>query len=126
MVLPRSVAHFNRHVTNPITRRFAAWMPTFAIVTHVGCKTGQRYQTPVNVFQRPGGKYVFALTYGPGALWVRNVLAAGTCEVVTSGRQLTLVEPRLYEDRSQRTTPVPHRWLLHVLGVSQFLEMRSA
>ena len=36
MPLSRRVAHFNRRVTNRLTRHIAWWAPGFAIVTHVG------------------------------------------------------------------------------------------
>ena len=38
--------------------------------------------TPLAVFRR-GDRRVFALTYGPDVHWVKNVLAAGRCEIVT-------------------------------------------
>jgi hypothetical protein len=34
--------------------------------------------------------YVFALTYGPDTDWVKNVLAAGGCELRTRGRAIRL------------------------------------
>ena len=56
-----------RHVVhryiNPITRPVATRLPTFAILTHRGRKSGRTYQTPINVFQR-GNDYFFFLTYG--------------------------------------------------------------
>src|SRR5258708_9874623 len=35
--------------------RFAARLPGFGIVTHVGRKSGRIYRTPVNVFREPDG-----------------------------------------------------------------------
>ena len=40
---------------------------------HVGRRSGASYRTPVLVFEL-GEAYVVALTYGPGADWVRNVM----------------------------------------------------
>ena len=48
---------------NPVTRLFAGWLPWFAILTHVGRRSGRSYQIPINAFRR-GDHYVFALTYG--------------------------------------------------------------
>src|SRR5207245_3378116 len=59
----RWVASFNLAVTNRITNRFAARLPGFGMVTHVGRKSGRVYQTPVNVFRFPDG-FLIALTYG--------------------------------------------------------------
>ena len=50
MKLPPRLARFNRHVTNPIQRMWAGWAPSFAIIEHVGRRSGKRYRTPVNVF----------------------------------------------------------------------------
>ena len=47
----RWVAAFNLAVTNRITSRFAARLPGFGILTHVGRKSGRIYGTPVNVFR---------------------------------------------------------------------------
>ena len=98
MPLSRRVAHFNRRVTNRLTRHIAWWAPGFAIVTHVGRRSGRTYRTPVNVF-RDGDRYVFALTYGRDADWVRNVLAAGRCEIRTRGRTVRLEQTRAVHRR---------------------------
>lgn len=122
MPMSRSMARFNHYVTNPVFRRFAGWVPGFAIVTHVGRRTGKSYRTPVNVFKRQRG-YVFALTYGSSALWVRNVLAAGECEMETQGRHVHLASPRLHVDPSLRGMPAFVRFVLRRNDVSEFLEM---
>jgi hypothetical protein len=51
----------------------------------------------VNVFPTEDG-YRFALTYGTDTDWVKNVLAAGGCQLETRGRVVRLVAPRLYHD----------------------------
>ena len=76
MPLPRVVARLNKRYTNrliePIVRRFSG----FAIVGHVGRRSGAAYRTPVNVFECRGS-LVVALTYGSSADWAQNVLAGG-------------------------------------------------
>jgi deazaflavin-dependent oxidoreductase (nitroreductase family) len=120
--IPKSVARFNKHVTNRLTGRVAGWLPGFAIVIHVGRKSGNEYRTPVNVF-RDGDRYVFALTYGRDTDWVRNVTAAGRCRIETRGKTLSLDAPVLFRDPSRRLIPVPARWILGVLQVADFLAM---
>src|SRR6266403_3100953 len=78
----RWVAAFNLAVTNRITSRFANRLPGFGILTHVGRKSGRVYRTPVNVFRVPDG-FLIALTYGRDSEWVRNVVAAGNCQLET-------------------------------------------
>jgi deazaflavin-dependent oxidoreductase (nitroreductase family) len=125
MPIPKRVARFNKHVTNRVTIRVAGWMPGFAIVAHVGRRSGRSYRTPVNVF-RHGERYVFALTYGPAADWVRNVLAAGGCELQTRGRTVALADPQRLHDPSRRQVAVPARWLLRLLRVEEFLALTEA
>lgn len=124
MPIPRGVARFNTHVTNHVTRHIASWAPGFAIVTHVGRRSGRTYQTPVNVF-RDGDRYVFALTYGRDSDWVRNVVAAGGCEVETRRRTRRLVQPELFTDPTRGLIPRPARWILRALDVQDFLALRA-
>lgn len=81
----RWVAAFNRIFLNRITALFAAQLPGFGILTHVGRKSGRAYRTPVNVFRVPDG-FLIALTYGRDSEWVKNVLAAKRCQLETRGR----------------------------------------
>jgi deazaflavin-dependent oxidoreductase (nitroreductase family) len=80
----RWVTALNLAVTNRITSRFAARLPGFGILTHVGRKSGRVYRTPLNVFRAAEG-FLIALTYGRDSEWVRNVVAAGTCQLETRG-----------------------------------------
>lgn len=122
MPLPRRLAEFNKVVTNRISRHIAGWAPGFAIVHHRGRRSGRAYDTPVNVFKRTGG-YLFALTYGEGE-WVKNVIAAGGCEITTRHRTVALHEPRLFRDADRADIPIPARWILGLVKVDEFLEMK--
>ena len=125
MAIPRSVARFNARVTNRVSRPFAGRLPGFAVVTHVGRRSGRTYQTPVNMF-RDRERYVFALTYGADSQWVKNVMAAGGCEVRTNGTTVRLCEPRIFTDPYHRLVPGPVRIALRILDVNDFLSMRPA
>jgi deazaflavin-dependent oxidoreductase (nitroreductase family) len=125
MPISRRVAHFNRRVTNRVTRHIAGWMPGFAIVTHVGRRSGRVYDTPVNVF-RDGDRYVFALTYGAESDWVRNVIAAGGCEIRTRRMKVRLRDPKRFRDPSHRLVPIPARWILRVANVDEFMALIPA
>jgi deazaflavin-dependent oxidoreductase (nitroreductase family) len=125
MTIPKTVARFNAHVANRVSRPFAGWLPGFAVVTHVGRRSGRTSQTPVNMF-RDGERYVFALTYGADSQWVKNVMAAGGCEVRTKGTAVRLCEPRIFTDPDRRLVPGPVRVALRLLDVNDFLSMRTA
>ena len=123
MPLPGWLAQLNRSVTNRVTRPVAGRLPWFGIVIHTGRRTGTRYRTPVNLF-RDGDRYVIALTYGRDRDWVRNVLAAGGCEVETRGHTVRVIEPHIVRDERQRPVPAAIRPFLKAMGVTEFLELR--
>ena len=113
---------FTNRIVNPITRRFAGQLPGFAILSYVGRRSGKRYRTPMNVFHHEG-RFVFALTYGREAQWVKNVLAAGTCEIEELGRTTRLADPELIVDPAGRLVPAPVRLFLRLQDVTDYLLM---
>ncbi len=125
MPFPRALAKLNRIGLNRIVRYIAPWMPGLGLVIHVGRKSGAVYRTPVNVFTRDG-HYTFAMTYGPRTDWVRNVRAAGGCEVLTRRRSVRLVEPRIVHDETRAAISPLARPVLWLLRVSNFLVMDAA
>ncbi|HEY7068268.1 MAG TPA: nitroreductase family deazaflavin-dependent oxidoreductase [Chloroflexota bacterium] len=127
MPLPRALARFNRRVTNRFFMRRPAWLrpPGFAVVVHRGRVSGREYRTPISAFRRRGG-YVVALTYGPRAEWVRNVLAAGGCGLERHGRRLRLTNPRVVRDPARRLVPLPVRLVLRLLSADHFLLLDAA
>jgi deazaflavin-dependent oxidoreductase (nitroreductase family) len=118
----RWVAAFNLAVTNRITSRFAARLPGFGILTHVGRKSGQVYRTPVNVFRVPEG-FLIALTYGRDSQWVRNVLTGGGAELETCGERYRLSAPRIVHDPTRRRFPLPVRMVLRLIGANDFMQL---
>ena len=116
---------FTTRVVNPITRRFAGHLPWFGIVVVRGRRSGIVRRVPMNVF-RAGQDYAFALTYGADVDWVKNVLAAASCELETRGRSVGLREPIVIHDPTRRLMPLPVRFFLGLLGVTEFLRMRPA
>lgn len=120
----RFMRPFTTRVVNPITRPFAGRLPGFGILSYVGRRSGRRYRTPINVF-RHGQDYVVALTYGSDVDWVKNVMAAGGCELETMGRSFHLTDPRLFVDPKQRLMPLPVRLFLRLMRVTEFLSMRA-
>jgi deazaflavin-dependent oxidoreductase (nitroreductase family) len=124
MAAPRWIARFNKHATNRVTGRFADRLPGFGVVLHTGRKSRRAYRTPVNVFRTSDG-YAIALTYGTQSEWVRNVVAAGGCTLVTRGHTVDLTAPQLVHDERRRFVPPPVRAILSLLGVADFLVLRE-
>jgi deazaflavin-dependent oxidoreductase (nitroreductase family) len=121
----RWVAAFNLAVTNRITSRFAARLPGFGILTHVGRKSGRVYRTPVNVFRAPDG-FLIALTYGRESEWVRNVVSAGACQLETRGVQYQLSSPTIVHDPTRRRFPIPVRIVLRLIGADDFMQLSTS
>jgi deazaflavin-dependent oxidoreductase (nitroreductase family) len=123
MPAPRWVARANKAGLNRLTKLIAPWAPGWAVVIHRGRKSGRMFRTPLWAFRRNGG-YVIALTYGPGADWVRNVLADGGCELETRRRRYQLGAPRLYRDENASDMPAFIRFMLRrVIKAPEFLSL---
>jgi deazaflavin-dependent oxidoreductase (nitroreductase family) len=118
------MATVNRRVTNRIMGVAAPRLPGFGVVRHTGRHSGRPFRTPVNVFAADGG-YVVALTYGARSDWVKNVMAAGGCELEHRGRRERLGSPRVVHDETRRMVPAAVRIALGVLHVTDFMTLRT-
>jgi len=125
MPLPRRLAKFNLIVTNRVLGPFARHVPGFAVVSHVGRRSGRTYRTPVSLFRRGDG-YVIALFYGADSQWVRNVLAAGGADIETRGRRLRLGGPEVVRDPARTLVPKPVRIVLRLADVDAFMLLERA
>jgi deazaflavin-dependent oxidoreductase (nitroreductase family) len=124
MAFGRRMAAVNRRVTNRAIRPLAPRLPGFGVIVHTGRRSGRTYRTPVNVFRIPGG-YVVALTYGADSEWVRNVVAAGGCELETRGRRQHLEHPEFLHDEMRSPVPPPVRPMLRLLRLADFLQLTT-
>ena len=96
MTWSRSLARFNKRVTNRIQGLWAPYLPPWAVIVHKGRKTGRVFQTPV-LSARAADRLEIVLFYGERADWVRNVLAAGGAEFRRRGRTGKLTNPRVVD-----------------------------
>ena len=124
MPVSRKVARFNRAVANHLVGPLFARLPGFGRIHHLGRKSGRVFRTPVKLF-RLGEEYVVTLPYGPGSDWGRNVLAAGGCEVITRGRRIRLVDPRLFTDDGRTPMPALTRRILARVDATDFLALTA-
>ena len=125
MPLPRRLARFNRVATNRVVGPLARYLPGFAVVSHVGRRSGRTYRTPVSLFRRGDG-YVIALMYGADSQWVRNVLASGGADIETRGARIRLVGPEIVRDPARSLVPKPVRVPLRVVDVDEFMLLERA
>ena len=120
MPFPHWVARANKRFTNrfiePVTRRSRH----YAVVHHRGRVSGNTYRTPVFVFWGKGHGYV-ALTYGPNADWVQNVLSGGRqCHHSTT----VPINNPIVVGRQVAWDHLPQwvRFFLRILRVTDFVE----
>ena len=116
----------NKCMTNRITRRFASFSRgPFALVRHVGRRSGKPYETPIMVEPTAEG-FVIALTYGEAVDWYRNVLAAGHATLLWHGRDYALGKPEPVATQTALPLFSPfQRLILHMLGTQHFVSMQS-
>jgi deazaflavin-dependent oxidoreductase (nitroreductase family) len=95
------------------------------VLTHTGRRTGASYDTPLIVFDRPGG-WIVALPYGERADWVRNVLAAGAAGLHTRRHLVPVTDPKITNHRRHPGLPWLFRQTFAVTGVHTFLELTTA
>ncbi|MEE2032470.1 nitroreductase family deazaflavin-dependent oxidoreductase [Rhodococcus chondri] len=125
MPLPRVLARLNLVLTNRVTGPVARFLPGTAVVEHHGRRSGRRYRTPVLVF-RNGDRYRIALTYGTDTDWVRNVRAAGGATLLTRGRRIPVLAPRIGHDPTAGWAPPPVRAMLRAVGAPDYLDCTAA
>ena len=110
---------------NPFMQWFTGRLPGCGVVTHLGRVTGRTYRAPVLVVRRRD-EYVIGLWYGSQAQWVKNVRAAGRCELRTRGRDYELVDPTVVGARGISLLPRPLRIGARVLRLSECLVMHRS
>ena len=121
------VRRFNRGFTNKIQMRTAGTPGAWAsVIRHHGRRSGTMYETPVVPFESGDG-YLIALPYGTNTDWVKNVLAAGSAELVSDGRTIALDSPEVVSaDMITELLPKREQRSQRMFGVDQCLRVRRA
>jgi deazaflavin-dependent oxidoreductase (nitroreductase family) len=122
-MMPDRMRVFNKYVTNRVLRVLAL-LPRgpFAIVHHVGRRSGKPYETVIMVWPAAAG-FVIALTYGAKVDWYQNLQAAGSGTVHWHGRDFTVGKPEPIEaKRALAAFPPPVRQILGRSGVHDFVQ----
>lgn len=93
MVFPPLVHRLQVKYVNPVVKKVARFLPSFAVIEHRGRKSGKHYETVVNA-HRKGNTLAVILGHGK-ADWVKNVLAAGKADMHLFRRDVHIVNPRV-------------------------------
>ena len=114
-----------KHTLNPLTRRMAqVGIGPFAIVRHVGRRSGKSYETPIIMRRVPDG-FIIELTYGPDVDWHKNIVASGGCTVLWHRQAFVVdgIEPIDTEAGRAAFSPL-QQGVLRLLGRTHFEKMR--
>jgi deazaflavin-dependent oxidoreductase (nitroreductase family) len=126
-MLPKRLRTFNKYVTNRILRGFAGRSHgPFAIIHHVGRRSGKPYETVIWVWRTREG-FVIALTYGSEVDWYRNLKAAGGGTVFWHRRLYTVGKPEPIDAGTALLAfPAPFRLIFRTFGKQEeFVQMKS-
>lgn len=97
------------------------WFPLYAVVEHVGRKSGRAYEVPVALIVAPD-RFVVCLPFGRGTNWARNVLAAGGCTIRWKGAVHHLTSPQIVgPDVALPLANRLERFMIPRLGFEEFL-----
>jgi deazaflavin-dependent oxidoreductase (nitroreductase family) len=122
MSVQRRLARLNKYFGNKIVGRILPTLPGFGAVYHKGRKSGREYRTPVKVFRR-NDHFILSLPYGSQSDWVKNVVAAGGCEIKTRGRRYPVVAPMVYVDENP-DIPAVLAWSLRRFHADEFISLK--
>ena len=115
--------NFLNHYFNPFTRRLAKSLGLFAVIHHVGRRSGKPYETPVIVQPVTGG-FVIELTYGPNVDWYKNVTAAGECSIFWRNQTYEIHHIETLDTETGRAAfPPPMRLFMRLIGMRHYIKM---
>ena len=110
-----------KYTLNPVTRRIAhSSFGPFAIVRHVGRRSGKTYETPIIAGPVENG-FVIELTYGRDVDWHKNVLAAGGCMMIWHRKEYVMdkIEP-IDAETGRAAFPLLLQFVLRMLRRNEF------
>jgi deazaflavin-dependent oxidoreductase (nitroreductase family) len=120
----RRLRTFVKHFVNPVLRNFTrcAHGP-FALLRHVGRKSGKAYEIPIMVWRVDDG-FVIALTYGPDVDWLHNLQAAGRGSLRWHKKEYNFQKPEPIEVKAA-LMPLPPfiRFVLRLRGEHDFVKL---
>jgi hypothetical protein len=122
----RRMRFFSKRAINPVVLRFAGSRHSpFAVIRHVGRRSGRVYETPLLVAPLQDG-FVIEMTYGLEVDWYRNVVAAGECRLLWRGREYARNEFGPIDVKTALPTfPLLLRLPLQLFGAQHFVRMTT-
>ncbi len=118
---------FVKHVVNPVLRHLAqASRGPFALLRHVGRRSGKTYENPIMVWRVADG-FVIVLTYGPQVDWLRNLQAAGGGSLRWHKQEYALQQPEFIDAKTaEAALPSLIKRVLRLRGVHEYVKIPAA
>lgn len=98
----------------------------YGLLRHVGRTSGSVLETPLGIERTEDG-FVIGMVYGERTQWVKNVLAAGSAEVVLEGQTYAVDRPEVVPIEAADAYISPgHQRTSSRFGVTQALRLYDA
>lgn len=120
----RRLRVFVKHVINPVLRNLTrSSRGPFALLRHVGRRSGKTYEIPIMVFRLKDG-FVIVLTYGRQVDWLRNLQAAGQGSLRWHKREYVFQKPIFIDTKTaEQALPPLIKRVLRLRGVHEFVKL---
>lgn len=117
---------FVKHFVNPLLRNLAqSSRGPFALLRHVGRRSGKTYEIPIMVWRVEDG-FVIALTYGPQVDWLRNLQAAGRGSLLWHQQEYVFQKPEFIDAKTAFPALPPFiKQVLRLHGTHEFVKLSS-
>ena len=115
---------FVKHFVNPVLRSATrSSRGPFALLRHVGRRSGKTYEIPIMVF-RLEESFVIVLTWGPQTDWLRNLQATGRGSLRWHKQEYVLQKPEFIEEKAvEPVLPPLIKRILRLRGVHEFVKV---
>ena len=122
----RRLRTFVKHFVNPLLRNFAhSSRGPFALLRHVGRRSGKTYEIPIMVWRVEDG-FVIVLTYGPHVDWLRNLQAAGQGSLLWHKQEYVFQKPEFIDAKTALPALPPFiKQVLRLRGAQDFVKLSS-
>lgn len=126
MKIPNKVRYINKKFTNRLMMKIAGKKHSpIVLIEHIGRHSGKVYRIPILAAPCQQG-FIFALTYGTGVDWYKNVLASQSAKLIYKGNSFSLQDPEVIETRQgQDAFNFPANLILRGIGIRDFFFMKA-
>jgi deazaflavin-dependent oxidoreductase (nitroreductase family) len=98
----------------------------YGLLRHLGRTSGQTYETPLGIERTEDG-FVIAVVYGEKTQWLKNVLAAGSAEIVLEGETYPVERPEIVPiEEANAYIPERDQRMSSLVGVTEALRLYHA